>query len=205
MNNHLPFTVSGEKMAGSYNIFYISQEPLYTKEELLAINDTIQNSNTKQSEPEEKGAKFANKKSKVSLILWLEIKKHLEKLEDFIYDANDEIFHYDIFDISDFHYLNINEYDEENNSYDWHVDCNTYGSEEDLKLTCLLNISTEPYDGGRLHLSGLDEEGQELIFKDFNMPGHAIIFTANRMHKVEPITSGKRKTLSYWVRGPAWR
>ena len=43
MNNHLPFTVSGEKMAGSYNIFYISQEPLYTKEELLAINDTIQN------------------------------------------------------------------------------------------------------------------------------------------------------------------
>ena len=34
---------------------------------------------------------------------------------------------------------------------------------------------------------------------------NAIIFTANRMHKVEPITSGKRKTLSYWVRGPAWK
>ena len=119
--------------------------------------------------------------------------------------ANDEFFHYDIIDISNFHYLHINEYDEENNSYDWHVDCNTYGSEEDLKLTCLLNISTEPYDEGRLYLSGLDEEGQELIFKDFNMPGYAIIFTANRMHKVEPITSGKRKTLSYWVRGPAWR
>jgi len=194
-----------KEMAGSFNIFYMSQEPLYTKEELLAINDTIQNSNTTKPEPEKYGAVQADKKSKVSLVLWLEIKKYLEKLEDFIYDANDNFFHYEIFDISDFHYVNINEYDEKNNSYDWHVDCNTYGSEEDLKLTCLLNISTEPYDGGRLHLSGLDEEGQELIFKDFNMPGYAIIFTANRMHKVEPITSGKRKTLSYWVKGPAWK
>ena len=191
-------------MAGSYNIFYLSEDPLYTKEELLVINDTIQNSNTTKSEPEKFGASQADKKSKVSLVLWLEIKKHLEKLEDFIYDANDEFFHYDIFDISNFHYLNINEYDEENNSYDWHVDCNNYGSEEDLKLTCLLNISTEPYDEGRLHLHGTSVEDQERIFKDFK-PGHALLFTAYRMHKVEPITSGKRKTLSYWVRGPAWR
>ena len=192
-------------MAGNFNLFFISQEPLYTREELLAINDTIQNSNTTTTEPENLGASQSNKKSKVSLILWLEIKKHLKKLEEFIYDANDEFFHYDIFDISDFNYININEYDEKNNSYDWHVDCNTYCSEEDLKLTCLLNISTEPYDGGRLYLSGLVEKEQERIFKDFNIPGHALLFTSYRQHKVEPVTNGKRKTLSYWVRGPAWK
>ena len=191
-------------MAGNYNIFLTSEKPLYTKEELLAINDTIQNSNTTKPEPEKLGAKFSNKKSKVSLILWLEIKKHLEKFEDFIYDVNDEFFHYDIFDISDFHYANINEYNEENNSYDWHIDCNDYGSEEDLKLTCILNISTEPYDGGRLCLHGLDEKEEEHLFKNFK-PGHAVIFTAYRMHKVEPVTNGKRKTLSYWTKGPAWR
>ena len=116
-----------------------------------------------------------------------------------------DFFNYDIIPISDFHYININEYDKKYNSYDWHIDSNVYGSMEDLKLTCLLNISTESYSGGKLHLSGLDEEGQERIFKDFNMPGYAIIFTACRMHKVEPITSGKRKTLSYWAKGPAWR
>ena len=204
MNNHLPFTISSENMAGNYSIFYISQEPLYTKEELLAINDTIQNSNTTKPEPEKFGASQANKQSKVSLILWLELKKQLEKMENFIYDVNDEFFHYDIFDISDFHYLNINEYDEKNNSYDWHVDCNTYGSEEDLKLTCLLNISTELYDGGRLCLHGLDEEDEERLLKEF-APGHALLFTSYRQHKVEPVTSGKRKTLSYWVRGPAWK
>ena len=191
-------------MAGSFNIFYMSQEPLYTKEELLAINDTIQNSNTTKPEPEKFGASQANKQSKVSLILWSELKKQLEKIKDFIYDANDNFFHYDIFDISDFHYVNINEYDEKNNSYDWHVDCNVYGSEEDLKLTCLLNISTELYDGGRLCLHGLDEKDEERLLKEF-APGHVLLFTSYRQHKVEPVTSGKRKTLSYWVRGPAWK
>ena len=205
MNNHLPFTISSENMAGNYNLFFISEEPLYTREELLALNDTIQNSNATRSEPEDLAAFGANKKSKVSLIMWLEIKKHLKKFEDSIYELNDRFFNYDIFNVSDFHYVNINEYDEKNNRYDWHVDCNTYGSKEELKLTYILNISTEPYDGGRLCLSGLPIEYQEKISTDFNMPGYAIIFTANRMHKVEPITSGKRKTLSYWVRGPAWK
>ena len=93
MNNHLPFTVSSEKMAGNFNIFYLPPEPLYTKEELLVINDTIQNSNTTKSEPEKFGASQADKKSKVSLILWLELKKQLTIMEDFIYDANDNFFH----------------------------------------------------------------------------------------------------------------
>ena len=192
-------------MAGNYDIFFISHIPLYTKEELLAINDTIQNSNTKQSEPEKFGAEGANKKSKVSVIQWLEIKKHLKKFEDFIFDANNYYFKYDIVPIADDHYININEYDEKNNSYDWHIDCNKHGSEEDLKLTGLLNISIEPYDGGRLHLHGLDSKKEEIIFKYFNMPGHALLFTAYRRHKVEPVTKGNRKTLSYWAKGPAWR
>ena len=192
-------------MAGNYNIFYISQEPLYTKEELLSINETIQNANTKQSEPKKFGADGANKKSKVSVMPWIELKSCLKKFEKFIFDANNDFFNYDIIPISDFHYININEYDKKYNSYDWHIDSNVYGSMEDLKLTCLLNISTESYSGGKLHLSGLDEKEQERIFKDFNMPGYALLFTAYRMHKVEPITNGKRKTLSYWAKGPAWR
>ena len=95
-------------MAGNYNIFSLTQEPLYTKEELLVINDTIQNSNTIRPEPEEHAAPLSNKKSKVSVLLWLEIKKHLKKFENGICFANDNFFHYDIFDISDFHYVNIN-------------------------------------------------------------------------------------------------
>ena len=192
-------------MAGNYNIFFISEVPLYTREELLVINDTIQNSNMKQSEPKKFGADGANKKSKVSVVPWIELKSCLKKFEKFIFDANNDFFNYDIIPISDFHYININEYDKKHNSYDWHVDCNTYGSEEDLKLTCLLNISTESYSGGKLHLSDIEEKGRDLIFNKFNEPGYALIFTAYRMHKVEPITKGKRKTLSYWAKGPAWR
>ena len=192
-------------MAGNYNIFFISEVPLYTREELLVINDTIQNSNMKQSEPKKFGADGANKKSKVSVVPWIELKSRLKKFEKFIFDANNDFFNYDIIPISDFHYININEYDKKYNSYDWHIDSNVYGSMEDLKLTCLLNISTESYSGGKLHLSGVEEKGRDLIFNNFNEPGYALIFTAYRMHKVESITKGKRKTLSYWAKGPAWR
>ena len=192
-------------MAGNYNIFFISEVPLYTREELLVINDTIQNSNMKQSEPKKFGADGANKKSKVSVVPWIELKSCLKKFEKFIFDANNDFFNYDIIPISDFHYININEYDKKYNSYDWHIDSNVYGSMEDLKLTCLLNISTETYSGGKLHLSGAEDKGEDIIFKNFNKPGYALIFTAYRMHKVESITKGKRKTLSYWAKGPAWR
>ena len=195
-------------MAGNYNIFFISEVPLYTREELLVINDTIQNSNMKQSEPKKFGADGANKKSKVSVVPWIELKSCLKKFEKFIFDANNDFFNYDIIPISDFHYININEYDKKHNSYDWHIDSNVYGSMEDLKLTCLLNISTESYSGGKLHLDGMsdiDEKGQEIIFKDFNIPGYVLLFTSYRRHKVEPVTNGERRTLSYWATGPAWR
>ena len=82
-------------MAGNYNIFFISEVPLYTREELLVINDTIQNSNMKQSEPEKFGADGANKKSKVSVVPWIELKSCLKKFEKFIFDANNDFFNYD--------------------------------------------------------------------------------------------------------------
>jgi len=193
-------------MAGNYDIVYVSQGPLYTKEELLLLNETLRNANTKQFEPGY--AKAANKKVKVYIVQWLEVKKHLKKFEDFIYSANDKFFQYDIFDISDFNSINVNEYNTKYNSYDWHIDCSSYGSKEDIKLTCLLNISTESYSGGKLHLDGMsdiDEKGQEIIFKDFNIPGYVLLFTSYRRHKVEPVTNGERRTLSYWATGPAWR
>ena len=77
-------------MCGNYNIFFISEVPLYTREELLIINDTIQNSNMKQSEPKKFGADGANKKSKVSVVPWIELKSCLKKFEKFIFDANND-------------------------------------------------------------------------------------------------------------------
>mgnify|MGYP001452598214 CR=1 FL=1 len=43
------------------------------------------------------------------------------------------------------------------------------------------------------------------IIVDKFKPGYCLIFTSNHFHKVDPVTSGVRKTLSYWAKGPLWR
>lgn len=190
--------------AGKYNIFYISNQPLYTEQEINELNEHIDNCKIRQ-EREDAAAIGANKKSQVSVITWLEIKEQLKKLETLLFDVNLKYFKYDLVPIDDTHFVNINDYDSDNSSYDWHIDCNQYPSKYDMKITCLLNLSSEKYEGGELLLSGIIGKEKELIDTQFGKPGFALLFTSYRQHKVTPVIKGSRRTLSYWSRGPAWR
>ena len=129
----------------------------------------------------------------------------MRKFERFIFDSNKLIFKYDIVPFHDSHYLNLNYYDSTNDSYDWHIDGTGYGSTYDLKLTCLLNLSTEKYKGGDLVLFNVEDKASKIIKENFSQPGYALIFTSTHFHKVKPITKGVRRTLSYWAKGPLWR
>ena len=71
----------------------------------------------------------------------------------------------------------------------------------DIKLTALLNLSEENYEGGELLLF----RGWEIICKEFNEPGTAIIFPSFTNHKVTKITKGSRNTLALWMSGPKFR
>ena len=188
--------------AGKYNLYYESSKPLYSEQEVREINKILNECDLRR-EDQTAPASGANKKSKVSVVTWSEVKEHLKKMETFIYDANKNHFHYDIIPIHDTHHVNINDYNKKE-SYDWHIDCNHYPSQYDLKLTCLVNMSTEKYKGGLLFLSGMRKIDSDNFNKEFGQPGAAVIFTSYRQHKVTPITKGTRRTISYWVQGPAW-
>ena len=71
----------------------------------------------------------------------------------------------------------------------------------DIKLTALLNLSEETYEGGELVLF----RANEIVCNEFNKPGSAIIFPSFINHKVNKITSGKRHTLAIWLSGPKFR
>ena len=68
----------------------------------------------------------------------------------------------------------------------------------DQKLTCLLNLSEKPYEGGDFYLTF---DNKKIKFKS----GEALIFNSLIAHKVSPITKGERITLTYWGIGPVWR
>ena len=79
-----------------------------------------------------------------------------------------------------------------------HVDWNPTPTPSDYKLTCILNLSEEQYEGGDFYLV-INKE--KIIIN----PGDGICFTSLIAHKVTPITKGERRTLTYWAQGPSWR
>jgi len=82
--------------------------------------------------------------------------------------------------------------------YDWHIDANSTGTRTDMKLTCLLNLSEEAYEGGEFNL--ISRQGK-LKFDS----GEGLVVNSLIAHKVTPITKGKRITLTYWATGPLWK
>jgi len=110
---------------------------------------------------------------------------------------NKRIFGYDIF--WDFHLdtLNYNVY-EVGGEYGWHIDATDGNSPIDIKLTCLLNLSEERYEGGEFCAINSSKNAEFTS-------GMALITNSLVAHKVTPVTKGERITLTYWAEGPSWR
>ena len=68
----------------------------------------------------------------------------------------------------------------------------------DVKLTCLLNLSEEPYEGGEFHV--INHVGGHKFSS-----GMSVVFNSLIAHKVTPVTKGERITLTYWASGSAWK
>jgi len=94
---------------------------------------------------------------------------------------------------------NINLYESKNKSeYDFHIDA-TDDHVSDIKLTGIVNISEEPYEGGEfIAFYG----GKFAEIPEIKNPGSSILLKHGILHKVNPVTKGIRKTLSYWFQGP---
>jgi len=82
--------------------------------------------------------------------------------------------------------------------YDWHIDANRETQPLDVKLTCLLNLSEEPYEGGEFCAINSNDK---IKFDS----GMGLVLNSLIAHKVTPVTKGKRITLTYWAIGPSWR
>jgi len=108
---------------------------------------------------------------------------------------NTEYFGYDVDCDFQMDTMNYNVYGI-NDEYGWHIDSENK-FKYDMKLTCLLNLSEEPYEGGELYMVGHDK-------RKFDS-GMGMVFTSLVAHKVTPVTKGERITLTYWGYGPLWR
>ena len=105
------------------------------------------------------------------------------------------------FEISGFQSnIQISLYDQdEQGFYDWHMDVGPQLLIRKISISIPLNDDTE-YEGGRLEF----QTGTRVITPD-QRAGTAVIFPSFVLHRVTPVTRGKRYSMVVWIKGPAWR
>ena len=81
--------------------------------------------------------------------------------------------------------------------YGEHVDSSNSWA-YDSKMTFLINLSEEPYEGGDFIINGQTQDF-------FREPGTAIMFKSHLRHEVTPVTKGNRTSLTYFIHGPKFQ
>jgi predicted 2-oxoglutarate/Fe(II)-dependent dioxygenase YbiX len=186
--NRLTAPNTGSTTVVSFNCF--------THEQVKEINEHIKKNILQKQDSE----KPADNVSKIGEFFRVPCTPLIELLHPWLYQcqqANRDFFGYDIY--WDFHLetMNYNVYGKDG-KYDWHIDVDGINAFIDMKLTCLLNLSEEPYEGG---ICSLINHEKEIKFDS----GMGLIFNSMTAHKVTPITTGERITLTYWGLGPPWK
>ena len=170
--------------------------PCFTPEQVKNINKEVKKYIMGEQSPKD-AASYTNK---IGKFYHVAVNPLMELLHPWLYQCqsiNKHIYGYDI--DWDFHLdvFNYNIYGL-GGEYGYHMDANNE-SKLDIKLTCLLNLSEEPYEGGKFSTIN---SADEIVRFD---PGEGLVLNSLIAHRVTPVTKGERITLTYFGEGPAWR
>jgi|TARA_R110000796_G_scaffold61159_1_gene141676 predicted 2-oxoglutarate/Fe(II)-dependent dioxygenase YbiX len=183
-------------------ILWYEFKNILSKKQIRDLNNLIKKTGIKED-----NAKGARKKdgsplrtSAVYQINWSIVKDKLQE----IYNASlfyiNYKFGFQTFEQNNFNTINLNIYNSKNkDEYGWHVDSMDFEEKYDVKATILINVSTKPYEGGKFYYF---YNGEKIHVPVLDTPGNMIVLRPHIFHKVDPVTSGERRTLSLFITGP---
>jgi PKHD-type hydroxylase len=177
---------------------WYTEENFFSKKEIKEINTLV----NKHHNPNYKDIPADTvKKCTVKITDSVYLKQYVKKLHNKIEEVNTFYFGFDVYDYQDNDWIYHNTYSFKNQGqYNWHIDM-MKNDIYDLKYTVLLNVSEKKYTGGEFNIM----LGDVFKFDTLNNPGSLIIFPSFLLHKVNPVTSGERKTLVVWKKGKLWQ
>ena len=189
----------------TWNWKYYTWTNYFNKEEVELISEFIEN-NYIGYEDISQGAKtedgeYKKQISTVKIIDYETVEPLLSRLVKEAFSVVNLQFGYTTFGPHPGDHLLYNTYQsKDKDHYHWHFD-NSNSATHDMKLTLLVNLSTESYEGGEFQTYIFSETSHP----DFDKPGSAIMFLSNLNHRVLPVTSGTRKSLTMFICGPKFR
>ena len=162
----------------------------------LAKNNIIKKEETSAGAQDNNGQ--LKKNSDVSVIMLDDMNGLLDNCINQAFHIHDIYFAYNLYRRKPLDHILYNVYDSKNKSkYDWHIDKSEHDL-MDIKLTLLINVSEEPYEGGifSLRQTNINE------ITEFSEPGSMLMFQSHIDHQVSPVITGVRKTITYFMKGP---
>ena len=181
--------------------YWYFNDPLVSSEEIKHLNKII-NERYSRLEPVEDGALGNDgnylKNIKPKIVNFKDIRQEIHHVIDFAYLRCHYHFGFTTYPVNSWDTLLYNEYTSDiKGKYGEHDD-SSRSLYFDTKMTFLLNLSEDYYEGGDFIVNG---ETQYF----FRTPGTAILFKSNLLHQVTPVTKGKRISLAHFINGPKFR
>ena len=124
----------------------------------------------------------------------------MDRMTALVARANRDGFGFDIAELSES--AQVARYDAADAAhFDWHADIGAGALAARRKLTAVVQLSDPAsYEGGRLEV----RPDSTVVGADTTR-GTAIVFPSFVLHRVTPVTSGVRWSLTLWAHGPAFR
>jgi len=185
------------------NIDYWFWDKLIDDKQITNLNNFIDNNfdNFEDSDYSATDSKGNLKKnSEVKVISLYKLNDLILPTLETVYLTAFKEFGYNLFPINNYNTFLLSKYSAINKSkYDYHTDISR-SSNFDTKLTFIINLSTQKFEGGEFMIYNNDE----YEIPKFINPGSAILFKSYLHHKVTPVTKGERKSLTYFMEGPVF-
>ena len=187
-------------MSESWTWDWYYWDNFFNDKEVKNINNFIEN-NYDMNENPDLGTEY-KKVSTVKNIQYKKVKHLISEVVDSAIRVAQKGFGYNIFKTNNNDFLNYNIYDSNTrDNYDWHWD-KSYSATYDTKLTLLINLSDEYYEGGDFQLL---TGNKEQTIEQFSKSGSAFMFKSHILRRVVPVTYGVRKSLAIWIDGPKFQ
>jgi PKHD-type hydroxylase len=198
MNNAIVFPKLG---IDSQNYYYFNQG--FSLEELDIIYKGVETISFQQAII---GENEENLEVRSSSIKWIPPNEQwawlYEKLMNMVIEANDAIWHFDLYSLTD--YIQYTEYyADKGGHYNWHQDIGP-GEMSKRKISVTVQLSDpSEYEGGDLeYFKGGDPEKADKAPKG---KGVVFIFPSYMMHRVTKLTKGTRRSFVLWVGGEHYK
>ena len=197
-----PVVAEGKRRAAGRTTYFVTGTPVFSGEQIALLRSLVDAQNAAAG-LEGDGYDTSNAQQpdyRRTRVRWLNEQEYRWVYDIIWTQANkaNELFQLDIVPMDDT--IQLARYDaEEQGFFRWHADTLPGDLTRKISISVPLSDPAE-FEGGALEFN---ENGAIRIPRQ--VAGAPIMFPSWLLHRVTPVTAGRRYSLVAWIRGPAWR